>query len=179
MSSKIIDEIFRNHRIDLKKPKFDIAIVIEMMYDAMKAAESPQSLLVEEAAKEYATGMMGLGEYNEKTWHYGDKTLFNTIVRAVKYGASIQSLIPKSLPEDIKEFIKNEAEAYINHGMGVHDYQPLQVAFREGATLLHSTYISPLQEENKKLREALQTLRHGIFKDEASVNEFIDNALKQ
>lgn len=44
MSSKIIDEIFRNHRIDLKKPKFDIAIVMEMMYDAMKAAEPPKSL---------------------------------------------------------------------------------------------------------------------------------------
>lgn len=42
---------------------------------------------IEERAKEYATGMMGLGEYSER-WHHNDKMLFNTIVKAAKYGMS-------------------------------------------------------------------------------------------
>ncbi len=37
-------------------------------------------------AKEYATGMVGMGEYDEKKWDYADKVLFNTIVKAVNYG---------------------------------------------------------------------------------------------
>ncbi len=52
-------------------------------------------------ATEYATGMMGLGEYNEK-WDYADKVMFNTIVRAVRYGQSLLPTSPATIEENNK-----------------------------------------------------------------------------
>lgn len=37
----------------------------------------------------------------------------------------------------------------------------------------------PYEQEVKRLRYALETLRHGIFESEQAVNDFIDEALNQ
>lgn len=78
----------------------------EIEFRLAGATPPPINAGVEERALEYATGMMGLGEYDEKKWHYGDKTLFNTIVRAVKFGSGIagaQSSIPSSLVDQLRK----------------------------------------------------------------------------
>jgi len=69
----------------------------ELVRLVSKYTISQRENIEDNIAKEYATGMIGLGEYDEKKWHHADATLFNTIVKAVKYG-----LQNKSLPDELR-----------------------------------------------------------------------------
>lgn len=70
---------------------------------------SKEQTIIDKAI-EYATGMMGIGEYSEK-WHSGDKAMWQNLKRAYSQAAEVQKSLSLQTIQAKDEEIKRLREA--------------------------------------------------------------------
>jgi hypothetical protein len=155
---------FLRKRLDEKNIQLensaDYLAVLQAMHDYKKSPlPATPSKGVDDIANEYATGMMGIGPYDEKNWHYGDKTMFNTIAKAVKYGLSLNlagassaaPVVGDLSPESILEILianKVEPNKGCAFGYTFGTLKEIAVLISQKTSAIPSTLIADLEAAN-------------------------------
>lgn len=112
-------------------------------------------------AEEFATQMMGIGDYDEK-WNHADKIMFNLIVKSVKYGqfqSPHQEVRPSMGRVDIDQASK-EALPELKHV--INTVSQARKLWESGAQWM----LEQKQKEIESLLQEIEALRSVIYSKE-------------